>query len=154
MIGTRDKAIKYLLEQDTSKQYEVKEYKTKRSNDANAYFHVLVNELARHNNISDKEMKIEMNLKYGTIATNDNGKIGIKIPEGTDVSQFYDYAKWFGSCEDNGIVFDKYLLYKQTHTLNSKEMSQLINGVVEECKEAGLETKPKAEIESMLRSWK
>ena len=60
----------------------------------------------------------------------------------------------FGSCEDNGIVFDKYLLYKQTHTLNSKEMSQLINGVVEECKEAGLETKPKAEIESMLRCWK
>lgn len=155
MIGTIEQVIQYLFKQDKTKKYEVKEYKETRSKDANAYFHVLVNELARYFNIPDKEMKIKMNLQYGTIAKDSNGNsVGIKIPQGTDITQFYDYAKWFGECEDNGIKFDKYLFYKQTHTLNTKEMSQLINGVVQECQDVGIETKPRQEIESLLRSWK
>lgn len=154
MVGTQKQAITWLLEQDNTKRYEVKEYKEKRSNDANAYFHVLVNKLARYINISDKEMKIRMNLQYGTIAKDENGNsVGVKIPKGTDITQFYDYAKWFGECEENGIKFDKYLFYKQTHTLNTKEMSQLINGVVEECRERGIETKTQTEINSLLESW-
>ena len=155
IIGTIKQIIPLLLQQDDSKQYEIREYKKTRSKDANAYFHVLVNELARYFNISDKEMKIKMNLQYGTIAKDSNGNsVGIKIPQGTDITQFYDYAKWFGECEDNGIKFNKYLFYKQTHTLNTKEMSRLINGVVQECQDVGIETKPKEEIESLLRSWK
>ncbi len=154
MIGTQKQVINWLLEHDKDKQYEVKEYKQKRSTDANAYFHVLINELARHFNISDKDMKIKINLQYGTIAKDSNGNsIGIKIPKGTDITQFYNYAKWFGECEDNGIKFDKYLFYKQTHTLNTKEMSQLINGVVQECQDAGIETKPRADIDSLLKEW-
>lgn len=154
MVGTQKQAITWLLEQDNTKKYEVKEYKEKRSNDANAYFHVLVNKLARYINISDKEMKIKMNLQYGTIAKDANGNsVGVKIPQGTDITQFYDYAKWFGECEENGIKFDKYLFYKQTHTLNTKEMSQLINGVVEECRERGIETKTQSEINNLLESW-
>ena len=154
MVGTQKQAITWLLEQDNTKRYEVKEYKEKRSNDANACFHVLVNKLARYINISDKEMKIRMNLQYGTIAKDENGNsVGVKIPKGTDITQFYDYAKWFGECEENGIKFDKYLFYKQTHTLNTKEMSQLINGVVEECRERGIETKTQLEINSLLESW-
>lgn len=154
MVGTIEQVIQYLFKQDKTKKYEVKEYKQKRSKDANAYFHVLVNELARYFNISDKDMKIKMNLQYGTIAKDANGNsVGVKIPQGTDITQFYDYAKWFGECEENGIKFDKYLLYKQTHTLNTKEMSQLINGVVQECQDVGIETKPKEEIESLLKSW-
>lgn len=154
MVGTKAQAIIYLAKQDDTKQYEVKEYKEKRSNDANAYFHVLVNKLARYLNISDQEMKIKMNLQYGTIAKDGKGNsVGVKIPKGTDITQFYDYAKWFGECEENGIKFDKYLFYKQTHTLNTKEMSELINGVVEECKERGIETKTPAEIKSLLDRW-
>ncbi len=154
MVGTIEQVIQFLFKQDKTKKYEVKEYKQKRSNDANAYFHVLVNELARYFNISDKEMKTKMNLQYGTIAKDENGNsIGIKIPKGTDITQFYDYAKWFGECEDNGIKFDKYLLYKQTHTLNTKEMSQLISGVVQECQDVGIETKTPEELRSLLDSW-
>lgn len=154
MVGTIEQIIQFLFKQDKTKKYEIKEYKQKRSNDANAYFHVLVNELARYYNIPDSEMKIKMNLQYGTIAKDANGNsIGVKIPQGTDITQFYDYAKWFGECEENGIKFDKYLFYKRTHTLDTKEMSQLIRGVVQECQDVGIETKSKAEIESLLEQW-
>ena len=133
---------------------EIKEYRKPRSNDANAYFHLLVNKLARFYDIAEDEMKIKMNLQYGTIARDENGNsIGVKIPKRTNIRQFYDYAKWFGECTENGIEFDKYLFYKRTHTLDSKEMTHLINGVIQECQEVGIETKPKAEIESMLKEW-
>lgn len=154
MVGTIEQVIQYLFKQDKTKKYEVKEYKNKRSNDANAYFHVLVNQLARYHNIADDEMKIKMNLQYGTIAKDEHGNsIGVKIPQGTNIKQFYDYAKWFGECEENGLKFDKYLFYKRTHLLDTKEMSYLINGVVQECQDVGIETKTKEEIDSLLKSW-
>ena len=45
----------------------------------------------------------------------------------------------------------QYLFYKQTHTLNTKEMAQLIDGVVRECHEAGIETYTEEEIESICQ---
>ena len=134
---------------------EAKKYREKRSLDANAYFHVLVNKLARKLQTSDEEMKIEMNLRYGTIAMNPDGtKFGIKVPFGSNIQQFYKYCKKFGECVENDITFEKYLLYKETHTLDTKEMAQLIDGVVNECKENGIETLPENELRSLLGEWK
>ncbi len=134
---------------------EAKKYRNQRSLDANAYFHVLINKLARHFEMSDTEMKVKMNLEYGTIALNlDGTKVGIKVPYGTDINKFYPYCKKFGECEENGMTFEKFLLYKETHTLDSKEMSQLINGVVYECKQAGIETLSDEELKSMLNEWR
>ena len=129
----------------------IKKFFKKRSKDANAYFHVLVNELARYYNIADTDMKIKMNLDYGTIARFEDGRIkGCKVPKGTNIREFYQYAKWYKS-DENGD--DCYIFYKETHTLNTKEMAQLINGVIQECENAGIETKPKAEINALLESW-
>lgn len=106
---------------------EIKRQYKKRSLDANAYFHFLVNELARHYNISDEEMKIRMNLQYGTIDRDENNKcIGVKVPANVDIRKFYKYAKCFGTCVEAGIKFNKYLFYKRTRELNTKEMGDLI----------------------------
>lgn len=45
MIGTSNKIITYLLEQAKDKQFEIKEYKPKRSLDANAYMWLLLGKL-------------------------------------------------------------------------------------------------------------
>lgn len=154
---TKDKNVVNQLEnmKDITKiDVQAKKYREQRSKDANAYFHVLVNKLARYFNLSDEEMKVKMNLQYGTIAKDVNGNsVGVKIPKGTDIKQFYSYAKWFGECTENGIEFDKYLFYKQTHTLDTKEMAQLINGVIQECQDVGIETKTPEEINSLLEKW-
>lgn len=152
MIGTIEQVIQYLFKQDKTKQYEVKEHKENRSNDANAYFHVLINKLARYYNISDEDMKIKMNLDYGTIARFEDGRIkGCKVPKGTNIKEFYKYSKWYKT-DENGD--DCYIFYKETHTLDTKEMSQLINGVVQECQDVDIETRPQNEINSLLESWK
>ena len=45
MVGTSNKIITYLLEQAKDKQFEIKEYKQKRSLDSNAYCWVLLGKL-------------------------------------------------------------------------------------------------------------
>ena len=151
MIGTQREVINWVLEQDKEKKFEIKEYKQKRSLNANAYFHLLVNKLARYFNLSDEDMKIKMNLDYGTIARFEDGRIkGCKVPSKTDMKEIYKYSKWYKTDDDG---FDCYMFYKETHTLNTQEMSQLINGVIQECEDVGIETKNPAEIKSLLRSW-
>ena len=86
------------------------------------------------------------NLDYGTIATDGDKVIGSKFPKGTDTSGIYDYMKWIK--EDNG--WDCYIYYKRTSKLNTKEFSQLLEGVVQECRDVGIETKEDIEIKKLM----
>ena len=54
----------------------------------------------------------------------------------------------------NGKTFKHYKVYKGSSEMDSREMSILINGLVQECQNQGIETKTKAEIDSLLESWK
>ena len=143
----------FALEQD--KEYELKEYKSIRGLKANAYFHKLINELAKYNRsighaISDDEMKININLSYGTIAKDKNGNIvGAMVPKGTNMQNFYPYAKWYKATE----TCDCYYFYKRTHELNSKEFWQLIKGLERECKDVGIATLDDLEFERMMREY-
>lgn len=148
--GIVKELIPKMLNLPQDKLYELIEYKEKRGKDANAYFHVLSNKLARFYNLSDSQMKIKLNTEYGTIARKEDGSpIGAKYPKGTNPYDFYEYASWYKE-EDN---CDCYLFYKRTHLLNTKEMSQLINGVVQECKDVGIETLEDIKIRKLLEEW-
>lgn len=143
----------FVLEPD--KVYEIREYKELRGLQANKYFHKLVNELARYNRsigyaISDEEMKINMNLSYGTIDTFDDGKVkGAKVPKGTNMQEIYEYSKWYKT-EDE---CDCYIFYKRTHLLNTSEFTQLIRGVEVECKNVGIKTLDDLEFEKMMNEY-
>lgn len=130
---------------------ELSKHVEKRESRPNAYFHVLINKLARHYDIPDEEMKIKMNLQYGTIATDKNEKvIGCKLPKGTDIKMFYPYARWYKEDKDG---CDCYLFYKRTSSLNKIEFSKLLNGVVMECKDVGIKTIDEIELENMIDSY-
>lgn len=129
---------------------EIKEYKQRRSLDANSYFHVLVEKIAKAINKSAEEVKVQMNLDYGTLARDEEDTIvGFKALKGIPISQFVKYAKPIGECEENGKTFVKYLVYKETHTLDSKEMSELIKGVVSEAEQLGIETLTPMELAAL-----
>lgn len=49
--------------------------------------------------------------------------------------------------------FTNVLAYYGSSVYDSKEMSRLIDLIIEECKQLGIETKPKAELDSMLLEW-
>ncbi len=65
MVGTVNKLITWLLEQNTDKKYEVKEYSEKRGLKANAYYWELVNQLANILRISKEELHFLLLQRYG-----------------------------------------------------------------------------------------
>ena len=53
----------------------------------------------------------------------------------------------------DGINYRTYVMIKGSSTYDTREMSELIEGLVSECKELGIETLPPDEIERMLQSY-
>jgi hypothetical protein len=122
----------------------------KRSLDANAYFHVLVGEIAAVLRIGEDEAKKNLVLDYGTIARDDEGvPIGFKLPVSVRVETIYDYAKLFKTVEEGGKSFNCYLVYKRTRDMFSNEFSRLLDGAITEAKELGIETATPAELTRM-----
>lgn len=120
---------------------EIKRYREPRSKNANAYFHVLVNKIAEARCLSNDEVKRQLVLEYGALATDETGSVlGAMLPASASMDDFYPYAKWYKSKVLDGKEYDCYLFYKQTHTLDSKEMARLIDGTITAAKELGLET--------------
>lgn len=119
----------------------VKKWRKKRSNDANAYFHVLVTAIAEARGVSNDEIKRMLVVDYGTFARDeDNQIIGFKLPLGVDVSRIYPYTKLFKQVEENGKLFNCYLVYKRSSEMDTKEMARLIDGAIQEAKELGIDT--------------
>lgn len=126
---------------DADLDIEIKQHREKRSKSANAYFHVLVNRIAAELNCSDEDVKTRLVLEYGALAKDKDGcTVGFKLPASVDGSSLYPYVKLFDTRVEGGKQFHCYLVYKQTHTMDTKEMARLIDGAIAEAKELGIET--------------
>ena len=125
-----------------------------RSLNANAYFHVLVTKIAEKMKLGDMEVKHNLVIEYGTVMKDEDGQVvGIKLPSSVKVENVYKYAKWFDRREENGKYFDCYIIYKQTHTLDSGEMARLVDGVVKEAEELGIETLDQIKLKALTDKW-
>lgn len=134
---------------------EIKAWSNKRSINANAYFHSLVGKIAEVMRLGNGEVKVRMVLEYGTVMTHDGGgTVGFKLPKSVDVKTIYPYAEWFDERVEDGVEFNCYKLYKRTHTLDTAEMARLIDGVVYEAKELGIETETPEQIAKMMSLYK
>lgn len=155
ITGSPKELSMQLFNLDPNKIYQIKEYIPIRGPKANRYFHKLINELARYNRsigyaISDEEMKININLSYGTLATFEDGRVkGAKVPKGTIIEEIYPYSKWYKEDDE----CDCYMFYKRTSELSSKEFWQLIKGLEVECKKVGIETLDDKEFNEMMKAY-
>lgn len=140
---------------DVDLDVEIKKHREKRSKSANAYFHVLVNKIAAVRGGSDEATKTSLVLEYGALAKDENGMtVGFKLPISVDVSTIYPYVKCFDTREENGRLFKCYLVYKQTHLMDSKEMARLIDGAIEVARELGIETDTPEQLARYKELWR
>ena len=122
-------------------EVSIKKWRAKRSKDANAYFHLLVNEIAAAKGLTDDEVKIDLVTSYGTYARDEDGMIvGFKLPASVDASSIYPYTRMYKEIEESGKIFKCYLVYKQTRLMDSAEMAHLIDGTIREAQELGIDT--------------
>ncbi len=133
---------------------KIDKFKKKRSLDANAYFHVLVNKIAAKTKASDDEVKRTLVCRYGTLARDESGSlIGAMIPYGQSIDAFYPYTRNYKTSYVDGKLCECYLFYKRTRDLDTLEFTQLLEGTISEAKELGIETRPEEEVTSMLGAW-
>lgn len=129
----------------------VDKWSDKRSLQANAYFHVLVNSIAKETKSSEDDVKKMLVRQYGTYARGKDGKYAaVKVPKNTDIEQFYPYYRFIGE-DENGLYM--YLFYKRTRDLNKEEMSRLIEGTVSEAQALKIETMTPDELARMMNRY-
>lgn len=133
MQGTPLQIIQWLYEQDKDKQFAIKEYKEKRSLNANNYYWKLVNEIANKLQTSKEEVHERMIKRYSQSQY-------ISILENVNISGYVRYFEEKNTFIHNGKRFKSYLVFKGSSEMDSKEMSILIDGIVSEAKEMGIET--------------
>lgn len=138
--------ILWLLEQEQDKVFEVREFKKKRSLNANNYAWKLITEIGNVLRLSKEDVYLRMLEDYGQSEM-------ISVLESINVDGYFKYYKAVGTSTLNGKVFVHYKIYKGTSEYNTKEMSIFIDGVVQEAKQLGIETKTPRELEELKRMW-
>ena len=142
---------------DADKEYElvIRDYKERRSLKANNYSWALTDKLAEKMlvagvKLSKEEMHAEMIYRYGQPEREGDQAVIISARDGINISDYYPYAKEIGQGETNGKLFNHWRIYRGSHTYNKQEMALFIKGIVEECRELGIETETPEEIANMI----
>lgn len=126
---------------------EIKGWKETRSKDANAYFHLLVGKIAEALGLGLEEVKKQMVEEYGTELCK------ARVPQDADIESIYKYVKLIGESKGTKQPCNDWIIFKPTHTLDTKEMARLIDGVVHEAKQLGIETRTPNELAEMMSLW-
>ena len=135
---------------------KVGEYRKKRSLDANAYFHVLVGKIADTETISKAKAKNILICKYGQPQLLPDGspmvyKTNAPVDYMMELESIHSIPIKYS--EENGKEVVFYKIYRGSHTLDSYEMSKLIEGTVADAKELGIETLTPRELATMYQNW-
>ena len=139
-------------------QFTIKERKARRSLDANAYYWLLLGKLGDALRISKSELHNIMLRRYGQFYIVDGQAVYIVIPDTDEAQKKVDNDEHFHLRPTSQVKMGKdrkmyrtYMLLKGSHEFDSREMSILIDGLVSECKEAGIETATPEEIARMKK---
>lgn len=140
--------------------FSVKEYKRKRSLDANAYYWVLVTKLAKALNLSKPHLHNILLRRYGQPEIIDGQMIFLVLPDSESGTRKADEAETYHirptsqvKTGVDGKVYRTYVMLRGSSTYNTAEMSELIDGLVSECKEQGIETLPEEELKRMMQMY-
>ena len=120
--------------------------KQKRSLNANGYMWTLVGEIADILRASKEDIYLNMLKNYGQSTI-------VSVLSEIDVTGFFKYYEEFGKGEVNGKDFTHYKVYKGSSEFDSGEFSILLDGVISECKELGIDTITQIEKERMLSEY-
>lgn len=130
-------------------ELEIKRVRKKRSLDANAYYWVLVGKLAQALRTSTGAIHRQMLNDYGVIKTLDGRPVTFTLRAGIPPEEVADYTRVVKTGEINGIKAVMYAVEKGSSEMDSKEFSALLDGLISECQEQGIQTATPLELARM-----
>lgn len=138
MIGNPLKLIQWLYSQDKNQVYEVKKYKIQRNKEQNKKYWKLLGELSLKLRIGIEELHFQMLKFYSQ-------RYEILVPADQEIRGIEYYEKK-SKIVKNGKEFNVYHVYTPSHELNTEEFSLLLEGLCNDCKSQGIETRSPDEI--------
>lgn len=133
------------------------QFKEKRSLNANAYFHLLCDKLADKLGISNHHCKNLLISSYGQKQYEDGEIVTLRtnIPiEKMQEKEYLHCQPYDFEYDDDGNEYVCYYVCRGSHTYDTKEMSRLIEGTVQECSRQGIPTMTPKELERLVGKWR
>ena len=138
IVGSVKAGIMYVV--------EIKRHRKRRSLDQNAMYWSILGQLAKALRISDSRAHNLMLRRYGAVETIDGKTVKLVLPDTEEAAQRADEAESYHikptsqvKVGMDGINYRTYLLLKGSHDMDTAEMKRLIDGVMDEAKQMGLE---------------
>lgn len=134
-------------------EVEIKETKKKRSKDANAYMWTLLGELSEVLNID----KITLYRQYVRNIGGNYQVVCVQNQAVNDLCRGWEHngIGWLTDTAESKIEgCTNVLLYFGSSTYNTKQMSRLLDLVIEDCKENGIEVLTPDELSLIKGEWK
>ena len=151
LLDTNNKDVIEELKNENKLNIELKKYNKSRSLDSNAYAWVLLGELQEVLNIPKEEIYKDLIKHIGSYEV---------VPIKNEAVEKFRNAwsknglGWITETTKSKLEgFTNVLAYYGSSVYSVSEMSRVIDLIVQECKQLGIETKPKAELDSMLIEW-
>ena len=131
---------------DQDKEYQIAAYHPKRSLAANNYAWALITRIAEAMTPpqNKKAIYLEMLKRYGQSEF-------ISVVSGIDIRGYFKYFEEYGKGHVDGREFTHYKIYKGSSEFDAREMNILLEGIIQEAKELGIETITPQEKERMLK---
>lgn len=146
MTGKAEEIVKWLFGQDRDKLFDITEHKEKRSRDANALLWACLGELASALRSDKWTVYLQMLKRYGTYTY-----ICVKPKAVEAVKKQWRECEEIGTINIDGQEAVQMLCYFGSSTYNSKEFSVLLDGVISEMKEMGLDTPADRELNRAIK---
>ena len=138
--------ISEILSSEKPLVVKIEPVKKRRSLDSNAYCWVLIGQIADILRASKEEVYFNMLKTYGQSTV-------VSVLSEIDVTGFFKYYEEFGRGEVKGKDFTHYKVYKGSSEFDTREMAVLIDGVISEAQELGIDTRTPEEIEKLKALW-
>ena len=126
--------------------YEIERKRKKRSTDANALCWKLCTEIANVLRADKDSIYVDMLKRYGQSDI-------ISVLTTVDVKGYFKYYDVFGKGTVNGKEFTHYKVYKGSSEYDTREMSILIDGIIDEAKALDIEVISDREKMLLLEEW-
>lgn len=156
MIGKKNACLMWLIRQEEDSEWEVRPYRKARTHQQNAYYWALLTQVADRMRISKTEAHNRMLRDYGQLEIVAGEVLYVMLPD-TDAgekdalrSETYHLrptSQVRPGDGDHG--YRAYQLLRGSSSYNTAEMSVLLDGLIQEAKNLGIETATPDEIARM-----
>lgn len=156
--GTVKDLVFMLARIEDEKIYDVIPHREKRTLSQNAYYYTLLGKVADKLRMSKARLHNDMLQHFGQYAEIDGQRVYVTIPdteecekqamESMTVHMKPSSSTMYGK---DGVTYRTWILLKGSHELNTREMTILLDGLIQEAKQLDIETLTPDQLADMRR---